>query len=78
MPHPKDVSQLRAFLGLVNFYGTFVKGLHNFRAPLDVLTEKEKERKKLSTRGHIRSPLPNLMTWPMSATLRKVAKDRKQ
>ncbi|EYC28568.1 hypothetical protein Y032_0007g3292 [Ancylostoma ceylanicum] len=40
MPHPKDVSQLRAFLGLVNFYGTFIKDLHNFRAPLDALTKK--------------------------------------
>ncbi|EPB75004.1 hypothetical protein ANCCEY_05923 [Ancylostoma ceylanicum] len=28
MPHPKDVSQLRAFLNLVNFYGTFVEDLH--------------------------------------------------
>ncbi|KIH67565.1 hypothetical protein ANCDUO_02104 [Ancylostoma duodenale] len=41
MPHPKDVSQLRAFLGLVNFYGTFVKDLHNLRAPLDAFTKKE-------------------------------------
>ncbi|EYC29726.1 hypothetical protein Y032_0006g3147 [Ancylostoma ceylanicum] len=41
MPHPKDVSQLRAFLGLVNFYGTFVKDLHNIRAPLDALTKKD-------------------------------------
>ncbi|EYC40917.1 hypothetical protein Y032_0589g363 [Ancylostoma ceylanicum] len=35
------VSQLRAFLGLVNFHGTFVKDLHNFRAPLDALTKKD-------------------------------------
>ncbi|EYC16482.1 hypothetical protein Y032_0033g2680 [Ancylostoma ceylanicum] len=41
MPHPKDVSQLRAFLGLVNFFGTFGKDLHNFRAPLDALTKKD-------------------------------------
>ncbi|KAK6035818.1 hypothetical protein COOONC_26678 [Cooperia oncophora] len=37
MPAPKDIGQLRAFLGLVNFYGTFVNGLHNLRAPLDAL-----------------------------------------
>ncbi|PIO68446.1 hypothetical protein TELCIR_09766 [Teladorsagia circumcincta] len=41
MPVPKDVSQLRAFLGLVNFYGTFVRELHNLRAPLDALTKKD-------------------------------------
>ncbi|PIO54721.1 reverse transcriptase, partial [Teladorsagia circumcincta] len=41
MPPPKDVSQLRAFLGLVNFYGNFVKNLHNLRVPLDALTKKD-------------------------------------
>ncbi|PIO76779.1 reverse transcriptase, partial [Teladorsagia circumcincta] len=41
MPVSKDVSQLRAFLGLVNFYGTFVRELHNLRAPLDALTKKD-------------------------------------
>ncbi|XGW14024.1 hypothetical protein V3C99_000367 [Haemonchus contortus] len=41
MPIPKDVSQVRAFLGLVNFYGTFVRELHNLRAPLDALTKKD-------------------------------------
>nr|CDJ86255.1 RNA-directed DNA polymerase (reverse transcriptase) and Integrase domain containing protein [Haemonchus contortus] len=41
MPIPEDVSQLRAFLGLVNFYGTFVRELHNLRAPLDALTKKD-------------------------------------
>ncbi|PIO69170.1 reverse transcriptase [Teladorsagia circumcincta] len=41
MPVPKDVSQLRAFLGLVNFYGTFVRELHNLRAPLDALAKKD-------------------------------------
>ncbi|PIO76369.1 hypothetical protein TELCIR_01571 [Teladorsagia circumcincta] len=41
MPVHKDVSQLRAFLGLVHFYGTFVRELHNLRAPLDVLTKRD-------------------------------------
>ncbi|PIO53025.1 hypothetical protein TELCIR_25660 [Teladorsagia circumcincta] len=41
MPTPNDVSQLRAFLGLINFYGNFVKDLHNLRAPSDALTKKD-------------------------------------
>ncbi|CAI2344422.1 unnamed protein product [Caenorhabditis sp. 36 PRJEB53466] len=41
MPAPQDVSQLRSFLGLVQFYGQFVKQLHNFRAPLNKLTVKD-------------------------------------
>uniref|UniRef100_A0A8R1EML3 RNA-directed DNA polymerase n=4 Tax=Caenorhabditis japonica TaxID=281687 RepID=A0A8R1EML3_CAEJA len=41
MPAPTDVSQLRSFLGLVQFYGSFVKDLHNFRGPLDELTKKD-------------------------------------
>ncbi|KAK6762125.1 hypothetical protein RB195_023007 [Necator americanus] len=38
---PKDVSQLRSFLELINFYGNFVKDLHNLGAPLDTLTKKD-------------------------------------
>uniref|UniRef100_W6NAZ8 RNA-directed DNA polymerase n=1 Tax=Haemonchus contortus TaxID=6289 RepID=W6NAZ8_HAECO len=41
MPAPKDLSQLRALLGLINFYGTSVKDPHNLRAPLDALTMKD-------------------------------------
>ncbi|KAK6764489.1 hypothetical protein RB195_024712 [Necator americanus] len=41
MAAPKNVSQLRSFLGLINFYGNFVKDLHNLRTPLDTLTKKD-------------------------------------
>ncbi|KAL6726403.1 hypothetical protein Aduo_008376 [Ancylostoma duodenale] len=44
VPRPKDFSQLRAFLGLVKFYGTFVKELHNLRTL--------SPRKMPSTREH--------------------------
>ncbi|XGW34469.1 hypothetical protein V3C99_018400 [Haemonchus contortus] len=41
MPIPKDVSQLRAFLGSINFFGAFVRERHNLRVPLDALTKKD-------------------------------------
>ena len=37
MPAPKDAQQLRSFLGGVNYYGVFVKGMSDFRKPLDAL-----------------------------------------
>ncbi|RLU20774.1 hypothetical protein DMN91_007388 [Ooceraea biroi] len=37
---PTDVSQLRAFLGSVNYYSKFVKGMKNLRGPLDELLRK--------------------------------------
>ncbi|KIH52830.1 hypothetical protein ANCDUO_17061 [Ancylostoma duodenale] len=38
MPAPKDIAQLRSFLGL--YYGRFVKEMHVLRAPLDALLKK--------------------------------------
>ncbi|EYB85899.1 hypothetical protein Y032_0289g1517 [Ancylostoma ceylanicum] len=40
MPAPKDVAQLRSFLGLLSYYGKFVKEMHVLRAPLDALLKK--------------------------------------
>ncbi|KIH63332.1 hypothetical protein ANCDUO_06366 [Ancylostoma duodenale] len=55
MQHSMDVSQLRAFLGLVKFSGTFVKDLRNLRALLDALTEKD-----AATRGQRSANLPSM------------------
>ena len=33
-PQPRDVSQLRAYLGLINYYGKFLRGLATILAPL--------------------------------------------
>uniref|UniRef100_A0A8R1I4B2 RNA-directed DNA polymerase n=1 Tax=Caenorhabditis japonica TaxID=281687 RepID=A0A8R1I4B2_CAEJA len=41
MPAPTDISQLLSFLGMVQFYGSFVKDLQNFRGSLETLTKKD-------------------------------------
>uniref|UniRef100_A0A5S6QNU4 RNA-directed DNA polymerase n=1 Tax=Trichuris muris TaxID=70415 RepID=A0A5S6QNU4_TRIMR len=40
MPAPSDQASLRSFLGLVNYYGTFVHELSKIRSPLDALLRK--------------------------------------
>ena len=40
MPSPKDVAQLRSFLGSVNYYGSYVKNLSTLRVPLEKLLKK--------------------------------------
>ncbi|XP_065075471.1 uncharacterized protein K02A2.6-like [Ochlerotatus camptorhynchus] len=40
MQSPKDVQQLRSYLGAVNYYGRFVKQMKQLRAPLDSLLKK--------------------------------------
>lgn len=41
MPAPTDVSSLRSFLGLISYYSAFLPSLHNVRAPLNGLLQKE-------------------------------------
>lgn len=41
MPSPKNMSTLRSFLGLLNYYGTFIKEMRELRAPLDALLNKD-------------------------------------
>ncbi|XP_021354167.1 uncharacterized protein K02A2.6-like [Mizuhopecten yessoensis] len=41
-PEPSDVSELRAFLGLVNYYGRFLPNLSTTLYPLHKLLEKDK------------------------------------
>ena len=42
-PHPTNVSQLRSFLGLVNYYSKFLPNLANTLAPLYSLLQKTKQ-----------------------------------
>ena len=44
-PPPQDVSQLKSFLGLVNYYGKFLPDLSSVLAPLYSLLQKETEWK---------------------------------
>ncbi|XP_055523094.1 uncharacterized protein K02A2.6-like [Wyeomyia smithii] len=41
MPPPHDVSTLRSYLGAINFYGKFVRNMHDLRYPLDALLQKD-------------------------------------
>ncbi|PIO72744.1 integrase core domain protein [Teladorsagia circumcincta] len=41
MPPPKDIGQLRSFLGLLNYYGAFVEEMRKLRAPLEQLLKKD-------------------------------------
>lgn len=41
MPPPTNVSELRSFLGAVNYYAKFIKEMHQLRRPLDQLLQKD-------------------------------------
>lgn len=64
MPRPTNVSKLRAFLGLVNFYGKFLKDLSTVLAPLYRLLRKgarwrwqsEEEKAFESAKSMLKSP----------------------
>lgn len=41
MPPPSNISQVRAFLGAIGFYGRFIKSMSTIRAPIDKLLRKD-------------------------------------
>jgi transposase InsO family protein len=41
MPAPTDISTLRSFLGLISYYSAFLPTLHDVRAPLNRLLQKD-------------------------------------
>ncbi|XP_054746169.1 uncharacterized protein K02A2.6-like [Anastrepha obliqua] len=43
LPEPKNVSEVRAFLGSVNYYGKFIAEMSKVRAPLDKLLHKNEK-----------------------------------
>ena len=43
MPAPDNVTTLQSFLGLANYYQSFIKYLHDLRAPLNELLKKDKK-----------------------------------
>lgn len=40
MPHPRNITELRSFIGMVNFYGKFIKNLSSLLSPLFELLRK--------------------------------------
>ncbi|XP_054731489.1 uncharacterized protein K02A2.6-like [Anastrepha obliqua] len=42
VPEPTNQSELRSFLGAINFYGKFINHMRDFRDPLDELLQKNK------------------------------------
>ncbi|KAG6451048.1 hypothetical protein O3G_MSEX006918 [Manduca sexta] len=45
MPHPNNVTELKSFLGMVNYYGKFVKNMSTFLSPLYDLLKKGQQFK---------------------------------
>ena len=43
MPAPDNVMTLQSFLGFANYYQSFIKNLHDLRAPLNKLLKKDKK-----------------------------------
>ncbi len=43
IPHPTDVSRVRAFMGLVNYYHKYVKGFSVMVKPLNMLLKLDQE-----------------------------------
>ena len=43
MPAPRDITQLRAFLGLINFYGSFIPQMSTRTAHLNALLRKDQQ-----------------------------------
>ena len=42
MPAPDNVTTLQSFLGLANYYQSFIKNLHDLRAPLKRLAKRKR------------------------------------
>jgi len=40
LPIPRNVSEVRAFIGLINYYGRFIENLSNILKPLNELLKK--------------------------------------
>jgi len=41
MPRPRNVAELRSFLGMINYYGRFIRNLSTILAPLHILLQKD-------------------------------------
>lgn len=58
MLEPHNVTTLQNFLGLANYYQTFIKNMHELCALLNVLLKNDKKKNeigRLSARQHLRN-----------------------
>uniref|UniRef100_A0AC34GW48 Integrase catalytic domain-containing protein n=1 Tax=Panagrolaimus sp. ES5 TaxID=591445 RepID=A0AC34GW48_9BILA len=62
MAAPKDVSTLRSFLGLVNYYQNFVSMMRDLRQPLDDLLKKDAEWSWTDTQENAVQAIKNALT----------------
>ena len=63
-PAPTNLTQLRSFLGMVNYYGKFLKGLSNILAPLYALLQKNAKWKWHQDQKHAFTMVKQELTSP--------------
>lgn len=61
MPHPTNVSELKSFLGMVNFYGKFIKNLNTHINPLYDLLKKGRHWKWTTLHSKVFKTIKNLL-----------------
>ena len=50
MPSPDNIATLQSFLGLANYYESFMKNLHDLCAPLNERLKKDKKKVEMDAR----------------------------
>jgi hypothetical protein len=68
MPPPKNITQLRAFMGMINFYGKFIHRLHSYSGPLYELMKKNVRYEWKDKQKHAFEELRGLLTSDMVLT----------
>ncbi|CAD5231829.1 unnamed protein product [Bursaphelenchus xylophilus] len=62
---PKDQKDVRSLLGLINYYGKFIRDLHIYKAPLEQLLHKEKIFKWTPTHTRAFTQIKKVLSSPL-------------